>query len=545
MSAKIFFFRLFISTIFLISPFFRSIGQSSDWVPTDQETISAGEAIFNTTCITCHDINDKIIGPPLAGVYNRLEKDWLISWTRNSRAMIESGDEYANKIFNEYFQVEMILNDMTDDEIISIFAYVRAQDEGAAGGGDAAQAETGAAADAGGGADQELAVQGKTLFEETCKVCHTINEKLIGPALRDVHKRRDETWIKAFITNSQMVINSGDDYAVKLYEEYSKTLMPPHDFFSDSELQSIIEYIKAESERPAEAATVADAAGAPGEPGAGTAEVPDYIVAILVALLVVMILVLGAVLMIIPILKKYLEGREDLDEADQEIVRQRFDLQAVLKSNYFLFFVAFIFIGVGFKSCIEVLFTIGVQQGYAPTQPIAYSHKVHAGQYEIDCNYCHTGVRKGKNANIPSLNICMNCHQEIQEGTNTGKNEIAKIYAALDYDPQTRTYGPNPKPIEWVRIHNLPDLAYFNHAQHVKVGNIECETCHGEIKEMEVVAQHAPLTMGWCINCHRETKVNTKGNAYYDNLVLVHNQKSKQPMTVENIGGVECSKCHY
>ena len=258
-----------------------------------------------------------------------------------------------------------------------------------------------------------------------------------------------------------------------------------------------------------------------------------------------MVLVFGALLLIIKKLKKNLGDKKELDEDDQEIVGQSFSLQSLLKSNMFLFLVAFFFIVVAFKSLIEGLFTIGVQEGYAPTQPIAYSHKVHAGQFEIDCNYCHTGVRIGKNANIPSANICMNCHGEIREGTNTGTTEIAKIYAALDYDPDTRKYGPNSKPIEWVRVHNLPDLAYFNHSQHVKVGNIECETCHGEIKEMEVVGQHAQLTMGWCISCHRETKVNTRGNAYYDKLVQLHAEKSKEPMKVVDIGGLECSKCHY
>jgi len=139
----------------------------------------------------------------------------------------------------------------------------------------------------------------------------------------------------------------------------------------------------------------------------------------------------------------------------------------------------------------------------------------------------------------------MNCHGEIKEGAKYGTSEIAKIYAALDYDPQTKVFGPNPKPIEWVRIHNLPDLAFFNHAQHVEVGNVACETCHGEIKEMEVVGQHANLTMGWCVDCHRKTELNTKGNKYYDDLVELHATQSKKPMTVEDNGGLECAKCHY
>ena len=125
----------------------------------------------------------------------------------------------------------------------------------------------------------------------------------------------------------------------------------------------------------------------------------------------------------------------------------------------------------------------------------------------------------------------MNCHSSIK----TESDEIQKIYAAVE----------NNEPIQWVRIHNLPDLAYFNHQQHVSVGNIECQTCHGPIEEMDVVYQYAPLTMGWCINCHRDTDVSAKGNAYYDNLVELHEAKSKEPMKVEDIGGLECAKCHY
>jgi hypothetical protein len=197
--------------------------------------------------------------------------------------------------------------------------------------------------------------------------------------------------------------------------------------------------------------------------------------------------------------------------------------------------VVFIVSALAFKAVINGLFSIGVQQGYAPIQPIAFSHKIHAGQFEIDCKYCHTGVMKGKSANIPSPNICMNCHNQIKQGTNTGEGEIAKIVKA--YETNT--------PIEWVRVHNLPDLAYFNHAQHVNVGGVECQTCHGPIETMDVVRQHSLLTMGWCIDCHRSTDLNTKGNEYYDNLVELHNMTSKEAMKVEDNGGLECAKCHY
>ena len=150
---------------------------------------------------------------------------------------------------------------------------------------------------------------------------------------------------------------------------------------------------------------------------------------------------------------------------------------------------------------------------------------------KIDCNYCHTGVRKSKNANIPSTNICMNCHSQIK--TDSPKLQVL------------RDAVKNNTPIEWVRVHNLPDLAYFNHSQHVKVGGLECQTCHGPIEKMEVVQQYSPLTMGWCINCHRQTVVKSEGNAYYDKLVDLHKHNGQKEMKVKDNGGLECAKCHY
>jgi Cytochrome c7 and related cytochrome c len=196
---------------------------------------------------------------------------------------------------------------------------------------------------------------------------------------------------------------------------------------------------------------------------------------------------------------------------------------------------------LGFKAVINGLYSVGVQQGYAPKQPIAFSHKLHAGAYEIDCNYCHTGAMKGKSATIPSVNICMNCHRAVK----TESPLIQKLWAAADWQPETLSFGPNQKPIEWVRIHNLPDLAYFNHSQHVSVAGLECQTCHGPIQEMDVVKQYSLLTMGWCIDCHRKTDVNAKGNAYYDKLVELHKAANKEPMKVQDNGGLECAKCHY
>ncbi len=381
---------------------------------------------------------------------------------------------------------------------------------------------------------------GESLWKGNCTQCHAIGRKVIGPDLKNVGQRLEKDYLISWIRNSQAVIESGDDYAVALYEEYNRVAMPAYPF-SDEEIESILAYIDVESNKEPE--VVAEVAGGDGASVAAesTGLSDSYLTAILVVLVVVLVLILVVLGLIVSVLTKYLKDNKELADEDKEVVDQRVNLPKLFQSNAVLGSVIFIFTAIVLKTLIDGAFSIGVQQGYQPTQPIAFSHAIHAGQYEIDCQYCHTGVRKAKSANIPSANICMNCHTQVKKESP----EIQKIYAAIDYDPETQTYGDDIQPIEWVRIHNLPDLAYFNHSQHVQVGGLECETCHGPIEEMEVVYQYSNLTMGWCINCHRETDVNTKGNEYYSNLVKLHNEKSKEPMKVEDIGGLECSKCHY
>ncbi|PDH39635.1 MAG: cytochrome C [Rhodothermaeota bacterium MED-G19] len=383
--------------------------------------------------------------------------------------------------------------------------------------------------------DQSIVKNGESLFKGNCTVCHGIDEVIIGPALRDIHERRNEEWIYAFIKNSQKVIKSGDEYAVELYNQYNKTLMTSFDF-SDEELNAILTYIKDESSKEVQV-LVADASQSIGDGQGGSSVASDNFYLSLGLNLVLLLIIIFVLFRFTNLSKKYVILKDNqskgklLDDKDLEIVENRFDFKKFLRSNKFVGVASFIFIGVFVKSCIDGLYTVGIQQNYQPTQPIAFSHKIHAGQYEIDCNYCHTGVNISKSANIPSVNICMNCHNAI----NTDKPEIQKILTAYEEN----------RPIEWVRVHNLPDLAYFNHKQHVAVGGLDCATCHGPIEEMDVVYQYSELTMGWCINCHRETEVNAKGNDYYKKLVELHNSSSKKPMKVEDIGGLECSKCHY
>jgi len=381
----------------------------------------------------------------------------------------------------------------------------------------------------------EAIAAGKTVFNANCKQCHKLDQKYTGPALRGATDRQAVELVKKFIKNSGAVIASGDAYYSALYKEFNNLAMPSHEFLSDDDLNNLLAYIEYGDKVDPAAATAA-ASGADGSAVATGGGIPnEYLTGILAVLVVVLLLILVVLGLIISVLSKYLT-KQDLDETDKEFISQKFQLGKILKSDGFIIIVTALVVAMVAKTAIDGLYSVGVQQGYAPTQPIAYSHALHAGTLEIACQYCHTGVEIGKSANIPSANICMNCHTHIQnvEGKEGISPEIQKIYDAVD----------NNKPIEWVRVHNLPDLAYFNHSQHVKVGGIECQTCHGPIQEMEVVGQHSALTMGWCIDCHRQTEITTEGNAYYDKLVQLHTD-SKDALKVKDIGGLECAKCHY
>ena len=373
------------------------------------------------------------------------------------------------------------------------------------------------------------AANGESLFNNNCKACHSPkDEVVVGPGLKDIQKRRDLAWLVKWVKNPNGVIQSGDEYAVALYNKFNKAQMTAFPAFGEKEVKDIVAYI--EKANTAVAAAPA-AAGATAAAGTASSEPSDLFTYILVALLLVMLLVLGVLLAIVSILSKAVSGEIGASEDGSLSDKLRNGLVAMSKNSAIRSATVWFFVLMVAKATLDGLYGVGIQQGYAPKQPITFSHKLHAGQYKIDCNYCHTGVNRGKSATIPSANICMNCHGVIKKESP----EIQKIYTAIEEN----------KPIQWVRVHNLPDLAYFNHAQHVNVGGLQCQQCHGEIQTMEVVQQRSTLTMGWCIDCHRKTDVNTKENAYYDKLVELHAKKSDKPLKVADIGGLECSKCHY
>ncbi len=384
------------------------------------------------------------------------------------------------------------------------------------------------------------AQDGEALFKSNCTSCHAIKDKVIGPALKGAHAKHPEAWMIKWIRNSQALVKAGDPTAVKLFNDNNKVIMTAFNL-KDEEIKAIIGYIKTESEKPEPVATTPQP-GAPGEEKGGS-----YTWIYLLSAAILLYVISSVLRKVQHTLSKTLRTQQGLPEPAPMNQRQRFVHWA--RNNKKLVAVILIFMMIwGSVKAWYGMMSIGIQQGYTPDQPIAYSHKLHAGEMKISCVYCHSGAEKGKTAGVPSLNVCMNCHKFVKKGPTTGTEEIAKIYKALDYDPDKGTYGPNPKPVQWTRVHNLPDLAYFNHSQHYVVGKIECQTCHGQVQDsMTVVGQYSPLTMGWCIDCHKKTPVQMAGNHYYDDYhkQMLEKYGSDSLITVESIGGTECARCHY
>ncbi len=422
-----------------------------------------------------------------------------------------------------------------------------------------AEAEaTEAAADLGGDP-----VKGKQLFNQNCAACHALNRKMTGPALANVETRLyddeglDKEWLYAWIKNSAGMIAAGDAYAVRIYNEYNQAAMTAFPTLSDQDIDDILAYTAAPPPAPlTTTAAAADAGTGTGDSGGISNQIILGALAVIFGLLVVMLILVNRTL------RRIAEANGV--ELARETATQRTPIWKAFAQNQFLVFCSVVVLLLGSAYfAFAWMSQVGVDQGYAPIQPIHYSHKIHAGDNKIECQYCHSSARVSKHSGIPSLNVCMNCHKSIYEYTGNPEgpsaedlangytnefytNEIKKLYKAVGWDEENQRYTGESQPVEWVRIHNLPDFAYFNHAQHVTAGNIECQTCHGPVEEMEIMYQYSPLTMGWCINCHRETEVQVADNGYYKK---IHDELSKkygvEKLTAAQMGGLECGKCHY
>ena len=392
--------------------------------------------------------------------------------------------------------------------------------------------------------------EGEKLFNANCTSCHAINDKVVGPALKDVDKRQSEAWLIKWIQNSPAVVKSGDAYATKLFNEYNQSAMTAFPQLKDEQVKSILAYIKTGG-----AAAIVEN-GTP----TGSAKTEDgfYSQGMLIGLLIFAVILLIIIFILMKI-RKVID--KIYDEKYPEEADVKIHWKQNKKSTRFKLFVKHPVVGtLAVGALLTVVLglygydygqtKVGVQKGYAPVQPINYSHELHAGKYKINCQYCHSSADKGKQASIPSASTCMNCHTYVKaKAKYNGKvsPEIQKIYNAVGYDAKNGTYiaGFKQQPIKWVRIHNLPDHAYFNHAQHVKIGKVECQACHGPIETMKVVSQQRSLQMGWCLNCHREAKVDVANNDYYEKLHKDLKASNKDFITVAQNGGLECAKCHY
>ncbi len=392
---------------------------------------------------------------------------------------------------------------------------------------------------------QDVAAGG-AIFKQKCTACHAIGKVVVGPDLKGVGERREEAWLVKWIKNAPALIATGDPVA-KEVEKFSPAAMSAFPELSDDDVKNILAYVKAEETKPAADPNAAGGATANG----GSGEISNFMIFGLIAVIIIAFIVIVVLNRVIRTLERVMLQKQGvLVEEDEVETGDKFaGLKKLTKNKKFILFIVLlsvIFLGTaGWMGMWET----GVHTGYQPVQPIKFSHQLHAGVNKIDCQYCHTGAFTSKNASIPSLNVCMNCHNYVTASDKyDGKTspEIQKIYHALDYNETTKQYGNNTKPVEWIRIHNLPDLAYFNHSQHVSVAGIECQKCHGPIQTMEEVYQYSPLTMKWCINCHKETEVNHKDNPYYDRLIAAHDKLKKgEKVTAAVLGGLECSKCHY
>lgn len=392
------------------------------------------------------------------------------------------------------------------------------------------------------------AQDGKTLFQNNCATCHNPIKDGTGPALKGVTQRvPDQKLLHSWIKNNQAVLASGNKYFNDLFVSRNKTPMNIFTNLSDKDIDAILNYVETYK-----APVAATGAGAGPENAANESD-NSLLYGILTLILAIITFVL---LQVNSNLKKLSDDKEGVPASEPV---------PFYRNKAYIATLAVVLFVVGGYYVIQGAIGLGRNKDYQPEQPIYYSHKVHAGTNQISCLYCHGGAYEGKHANIPAVNMCMNCHMAINEYTGdklyredgtevNGTAEIQKIYAASGWDPKAKKYLNKPEPIAWTKIHNLPDHVFFSHAQHTRAGKVQCQTCHGPIQEMNEVKQFADLSMGWCINCHRESKVQFfnqetgEGNKFYSVYEKLHNDLKSHKVdsvTVEMIGGTECQKCHY
>ena len=424
------------------------------------------------------------------------------------------------------------------------------------------------------------AKNGEKLFKANCTACHALDKQLVGPALGGVVDRLkkeqnlDTDWLQKWIKDNKALRASGDKYANEVFNKFNKTEMLQFPNLSDQDINDILEYTTnpPAPEPAADAATATDANSVQAIEAAKKESMNSKIILISLA-------AIGGLLLWLLLKLRQLVKLQQTDELASLNATRAYSFADLYKKYHYVGKGILVLLGIFAAYGIwNWLMWIGVYKGYKPEQPIYFSHKIHAGENKIDCQLCHSSAKYGKVSEIPSMNVCMNCHRNISEYKGKymepGKDkafydgEIQKIYAATGWDPATQQYTGKTKPVEWVRIHNMPDFVYFNHAQHVVAGeqaiinsynkknpeakiDVVCKACHGQVDTMNVVQMANDFTMGWCIECHRTTEVdmnNGYNKEYFKNLhekLKKQYPKSEGKITVDAIGGLECGKCHY
>ena len=391
-----------------------------------------------------------------------------------------------------------------------------------------------------------VAQDGRAIFQANCASCHALDKRLTGPPLRGFEARgpwADRKELYKWIHNPAGYMTK-DPYTQGLKAEYN-AMMSAFPSLTEKEIDAIADYI-AKAPVPNTGGNVA-AGGEMTQDQKGQENDNTLLFGILTLILAVIALIL---LQVNSNLKKLSDDAEGVPSHEPV---------PFYRNKAYIYLITLVLFVIGGYYVIQGAIGLGRTKDYQPAQPIYYSHKVHAGKNQISCLYCHGGAMEGKHANIPSVNVCMNCHMAINEYAGedmfaedgskiNGTAEIKKLYDYAGWDEGQRKYTNSGKPVEWVRIHNLPDHVYFNHSQHVNAGKVQCQTCHGPIQEMGEAKQFSDLSMGWCVNCHRETKVQFTTNKFYSIYEKFHEDLKKNPsdsITVEKIGGTECQKCHY
>jgi mono/diheme cytochrome c family protein len=390
------------------------------------------------------------------------------------------------------------------------------------------------------GEGRAQALDGKSLFQTNCAQCHNPISVVAGPALKGVTQRVPDTnLLHAWIHNNATVLHSGNVYFNNLFNQYGRAPMNTFPGLTDAEIDAILDYVETYSQ-PLAATNTSNYPNATQE---------DHTVLYGICTFILALFVFGLHL-VNNNLKKLADEKKGLPPSYHiPFYRNKFYIATASIIAMILLGWWLTAAGIG----------LGRQQGYQPQQPIFFSHRVHAGLNQVSCLLCHGNAWDSKQASVPSLNFCMNCHAAItvyhgerltrEDGSPVDPNqEIQKLFEYTGYDPAKGRYTRPGKPVEWVRIHNLPDFVFFSHAQHVHAGKVQCQTCHGPIQKMDEVYQFAPLSMGWCINCHRTTRVDFAGNKFYgiySRFATEVKNGERDSVTVEDIGGTECYKCHY